>query len=1010
MDWCCSKKVGDVLALRLVDVGAGALVKIRTAPLPVSDPESWSKLMAAEVAKVAINLPLRSKKISPVSLLRINAAHGGSQGAALEESLNLLLSERLSGNAGLVLLERWRLLDAVAEKELAAVGGDFWNSSWVVDGAVTPSASGYSLHLRLQPPGGKAAREIKAESPELPALVELANAEILAVLQRPVTPWDPVAESSRFVEEAKWAAANGLWNQAARAIEVAVALGDRKPDLLDWRWKSYARLARNIPERNLAGGFRSEVKGAGPAAWQVLAMARSVLLCRQNLPNAGAAIPGRFRIHPHMSDSRERYGMGPVAEASALLANSGKLLRIFADRRLAPDPPVEEALQELRGEIRQLFAEIVRVSPDLHLQVRSEDVVPPWNAKGDPRSRRNVDTGFPFERNKGELLNAHIERLRSGRLWEETPEPYYAYVRQCLASELPADPYFFQTVIHLISEMAGAAAFIPKNRQGPEWREFAKSLAQDKAAGLQVGATTILCRTGLPLDGFRIFEARKEAVLTGVFPLEYLLHAFSTTEAANSVVERLGNGPLQNVTGVVVTFVAGLLDEGLLPSRTMLEFLVSYKLSDRQAGTLLAALRKPPPAVLAQSTQDDWDKLAGFAFQSLAVRAGESPAPLVQASPPVPSPAPSPSRRSAASLPIPVDLAWVAKNPADPAKPGAIRWVIPQDDKIWLQVEFGSGETPIVKRQFVVVDLPSLKSRILYRDAAPDLRRVPFPRKGPTFAVVGDAIYFWDGEGISAVRVGDTQKLKGPDLVEPFLWPMEGYLYAADRIGVFVRYDLRSGAHEILASPRRRPPVSSLDAEPGLAHIHRVLLSEGKLTISMNGQIWREQQKDHWDRRPTARSSEELVSFLEEAWMEIPALLRMPALTLLMSRAGEGGKPLENANPLSRFLDPPGEGERAPARAIVRTAVVSEGVLWGLLSEFPSGTTKLLRFRLSDEKLVCRPLDFSPEFEAALVQTGGRIESSVAEMRMIPLRQGLVLFKPGDPVLWFISQSLIDSP
>ncbi len=1007
----------EEIRLRIVAVNSGAIVAFLTAPIASGREEQWSSNQAMEIARVAPKLSLPRSELIPISLMQINSAVGGTRGTVLEENVYSLLSARFSADPRIVVLERARLQDAVAEKEFGAEQGAFWNSAWVIDGTVTELPSGLSLDLRLQPPGGDQASRIQAEGSNLAGLVEEASGKVLQTFGGLSKIWNPAKEAERFGDEAIWAASNGLLIQATRAIEAAIALGESSPEALRWRWQCYERLAKahSGQGKNRKSSSQDAEK---PGAVQIGQMTRCLELYQEALlanalPKDEELENGRVQRHgtegklsmkrfgkfpgPNYVDTSRKF---PGWEGCSLLRTATRLILDVEGTKGAVNAADEQALVALRRQIQGLFDAMVATLPGMTLTPCPDDRVPAWNSRIDPETSGPRNESFPG--------NIHTTRLVYGRVWVREREPHFAYVRQCLLSDLPGDPDFFQRALQLLTRDGWLGDERLPRSFALEKRKWGESLIAANSLRSQVAGSYILCWSGAPTQGLRILEQHKAQFLNNNISVDYIMGAFRFHSSLESLhIDNPGES-LSRAAGVLRDLVVYLLDHDAALSSDVMGRLGWILFTERQATELLTAFKayqsrhplsdKDPREWAVNSLLTSLTRKSG----AVALDAGPASPPAVSASRKTPRlPQVGQGAKSGDLKPLLIEKAWMARNYNDANEPGAICYALPAGDKIWLQVEFQRRDKSI-RRQFLTLDLPSLKSKVLHREVIPAAFAMG-DRVGPTFASDGEGVNFWNGRGISYARAKEVRALEVPDLKRPFLWLVDGFLYTADEDGVLLKINPETSHYEILASSRRRPPQNALDSEknlPGVTRIYRG--ANGGLAVKIENRdvyIYSEAERNWTARSQTQLDVPDLLAAIDSGWEEAGRnFTGIHINELLKKRAPEDREQgLRSLRPALRYLPVESRDHPNDLRLMMTvkaiTGVVSKTELKALLGDHRRFW--LLDLNLSSDAFVCREVNFSPAYQAAADRSSG-------PYRLIPTASGVVLYAPNAPVLWFV--------
>lgn len=237
---------------RLVAVQPG--VVLREFALPGgTDPMTQAQALENDFAPYWPKLAaLQKGRITALSLLGLRFEVDDLKTRDLERRINMLLASRLSAEPNVIVLERWRLNDAVFEKTLSPQQPSaFWTGSSLIDGGLRLENGLVYASLRLRPPQAPEVAVTDQDTIDnLPALAGRLADKIQSQPTSAAT-WSPSAEATHYAELGKWCADNHLFAEGTEALESAIALGDasRRTRLL--LIKTYAREAFPDPLENL---------------------------------------------------------------------------------------------------------------------------------------------------------------------------------------------------------------------------------------------------------------------------------------------------------------------------------------------------------------------------------------------------------------------------------------------------------------------------------------------------------------------------------------------------------------------------------------------------------------------------------------------------------------------------------------------------------------------------------------------------------------------------------------
>jgi len=256
------RKLGDknLVEARLLQTNPGVVLDTRYCPAPVKDASTWAKDLAEGVRTLATRTA--ADKGIAVSLVNLRASLGTAAAHDLEDTLTLLLSQRLIQAPGVHVLERSEMDRLVREQPIAESRG-FWTAAWIVDGTIDLPLDGsgtVNVKLELRPAGGGAPRSlnVRGSTGALGELRENLAQQILRALAQaaPSNPFPAQEEAARYLREARWALDCDLPEIAYRTTEAAWALGDHSIECARVRITSAVTLlaANHKSYRKICGG------------------------------------------------------------------------------------------------------------------------------------------------------------------------------------------------------------------------------------------------------------------------------------------------------------------------------------------------------------------------------------------------------------------------------------------------------------------------------------------------------------------------------------------------------------------------------------------------------------------------------------------------------------------------------------------------------------------------------------------------------------------------------------
>jgi hypothetical protein len=243
---------------RLVAVQPGIVLREFGLPEGV-DPTAQAQAIAKEFAPYWPKLAAIHKgNADALSLLGLRFEVDSPTTRDDERSINILLASRLGAEPDVVVLERWRLNDAVFEKAASPQQPTpFWTGSSLVDGNMRFKDGVIEVDLRLRPPHGDAVTFTDHDTPD--NLAALAERLADKIHNHPASEktWDAAAEASHYSELATWCLNNRLYEEGTQAVETAIALGDHSRATQALQVEAYTMAAFPQDLRILADSYAS---------------------------------------------------------------------------------------------------------------------------------------------------------------------------------------------------------------------------------------------------------------------------------------------------------------------------------------------------------------------------------------------------------------------------------------------------------------------------------------------------------------------------------------------------------------------------------------------------------------------------------------------------------------------------------------------------------------------------------------------------------------------------------
>ena len=234
------------LMTRLIAVKPGVVLTDGSFPWPLKDSASWADLAATGINSFLPRLALLAKDAIPISVVNLRSAISSSEATETERELKLLTIQRLSREPQFFILERQKMQLLGEEKELKSDESAFWDGSYLLEGVV--DQNGYSpdtitINARLTPPKGGAVLpiEVSGSRTNLSEVVNRLAAKVAELLKvnSTVKEWNAADEAAQYFDEAKWALKWGVYSEAEAGADSAWALGKQDLDCALVRVKSY---------------------------------------------------------------------------------------------------------------------------------------------------------------------------------------------------------------------------------------------------------------------------------------------------------------------------------------------------------------------------------------------------------------------------------------------------------------------------------------------------------------------------------------------------------------------------------------------------------------------------------------------------------------------------------------------------------------------------------------------------------------------------------------------------
>jgi hypothetical protein len=391
---------GVSLNLRVVGVRYGVALGWWDYTVGQGGASDWSKGAALQIKNLVPGIKSSEQSAVPVSFVGFTSPLSSPDSTLLEREINSLFLKRLGAEAGLIVLERQKLAESAFEKILNSDDRKFWSGAWLLDGTINPETiSGDSITVRCRLTGSqqKNAEEFVLNGSHT-NLAGLAAEFVNQVQQRlhsgnPSTAWDAPAEARRFYEEGELAVRWGFWPEARAAADTALALGK---DDLDTR-----RLQLNA----YTGLFTAE---QSDSSWQAYKPGFWILT-HYNAPTSPESLQVIVDLACQLDDlARQPSSIFQSVELresvkNALTTIGQTTLKFYIGAELRHGN--EEKLLELRETMREVTTRLL--GAEEVKQIYYAGPLP-----NDPPSARRMES----------VTDVLAALLKSGPLWQETPE------------------------------------------------------------------------------------------------------------------------------------------------------------------------------------------------------------------------------------------------------------------------------------------------------------------------------------------------------------------------------------------------------------------------------------------------------------------------------------------------------------------------------------------------------------------------------------------------------------
>ncbi len=257
---------------RLVAVRPGAVLDLVRIPWPFPDGTEWINRVENDWTPLLPKLKVLEKEAIPVSILNLRSALASNLSAKTDRMLTLLLGSRLASEPRIFVLERRRMELLAGEKAISFDESPFWSGSYLLDGTIDGqsfSNAEITISARLLRPDGLEVTPVEVRGPRddiSEVADELARVILESLLDSPPAfEWNPREEGERYLGEAGWSLRWGLKREAQEASEAAWALGIRGSEAAAARVRAYSPTPAKASDV-----FRLRTHGTSSGSWHYM--------------------------------------------------------------------------------------------------------------------------------------------------------------------------------------------------------------------------------------------------------------------------------------------------------------------------------------------------------------------------------------------------------------------------------------------------------------------------------------------------------------------------------------------------------------------------------------------------------------------------------------------------------------------------------------------------------------------------------------------------------------------
>lgn len=253
-----------MIEARLTAVHPGIILEDVLLPQKDSLPDETATQVASRIIPLLPKLTVAQSDAICVSIAGFFAPTDSPQLRGIEQELSLLALHRMTHEPSFFVLERKRMDQLIWEKELSQTPEKpSRTGTWIIEGKFELHGEELALEMMLRKPSEKGQKfTLKGYRNHLPALAEKMMVALREAVKAGVdsSAWKPVEEAAFFADQAAWALDHEIIDASIAAAESAWALGQRDRSITEMRIKAYSLAAfplwRDAPNEKIPrGGF-----------------------------------------------------------------------------------------------------------------------------------------------------------------------------------------------------------------------------------------------------------------------------------------------------------------------------------------------------------------------------------------------------------------------------------------------------------------------------------------------------------------------------------------------------------------------------------------------------------------------------------------------------------------------------------------------------------------------------------------------------------------------------------